>query len=108
MNNKTINPDLVREAKKIAYGDLADRLRRDFDMLNFPVDQIRLERALKEDFVFGWMARIDELDGSGFYASYYNEKSKRREQISDKSDTLLLLKCVSDMTGLPLYLEDKS
>jgi hypothetical protein len=103
MNNKTINPELVLEAKKLAYGDIADRLRRDFDMLDFPVDQVRLEDALMEESNGHW--RFGKSIDNTRYVASCSGGAQKGTIVTEKSRHMLLFKCVSAMAGLPLYME---
>lgn len=63
-----------------------------FDPLQSYADAWRLERALKAS---GWEFGKDE---DGFYA-------RGIKYLQDHSDTLLLYKCLSSVTNIPMWLE---
>lgn len=129
MNNKTINPELLLAGARMVNPDhgrerdhyehrwhIKDgEVRRRIDYSSFltfdPIkngwsgqhDAWALERALKKE---GWQFRYQCAQ---FWAwnDWRRGEGKYLDPIGDDSDTLLLLKCVSAMTGIKLYVEDK-
>lgn len=125
--NKTINPELVKKAAEVAIptlrwqsaydanGDLVvfaevvgdkiggtDIKRFEFDPLTSDSDAWALLLALlKEDWEIKWATvwRCWKADNKHIFFC--------GEYFRDESMAMLLLKCLSAMTGLPLYLEDK-
>jgi hypothetical protein len=72
-----------------------------FNPLDDDSDAMKLERALKEPiagYYIGWYFCKKQ---NGLYAAY----PPGGRCIEDKSDTLLLLKCVSAQTGIALWVE---
>lgn len=71
-----------------------------FDPAKLMDDAFMLERALKKEG--WWFGQFNDLK---YGATRYADKARNRERIDicDNSDTLLLLKCVSAMTGIELY-----
>lgn len=83
-------------ADYVAYFDYdgPEDLEIHFNPLTSDSDAWALERALKKE---GWSFGL-----SGFHENYYSAH-KLHNTIYDDSDSVLLLACVSAMTGLPLH-----
>lgn len=123
---KVINPELVLECARMAYQKatwfISDRhgsvgtiitriddhedenempLFKPFDPLSYNSDAWALERALKNRENGEW-----SFGKTIFSDTKHKANSPRHGSAYDESDTLLLLKCVSAMRSIPLYLED--
>jgi hypothetical protein len=75
-----------------------------FTPLHSDSDAMKLERALKEPlagYYIGWYFCKKQ---NGLYAAY----PPGGRCIEDKSDTLLLLKCVSAQTGIALWVKGET
>lgn len=67
-----INPEILAEAKFIAYGESARTLRRAIDLNVFPSDHRALERALKKDRWLFEHIESDDLFAAG-HANWPNQ-----------------------------------
>jgi hypothetical protein len=123
MNNKTINPELVKKAAEVAIpgtkwyiedGRVFEWSRRrkdgslvewiDFDLTS-DSDAMKLERALRRKENGQWVFSFDTQVPGEHSAWSFTDSGV---SVHSPSDTLLLLECVSAMTGLPLYMEGET
>ncbi len=107
MTQRTINPQLMLAGAEMAFSEHQWRKAANGDIHNLDWDYFRphnggrdafaLERALKKKgWHFSWNESFD------FYATNLTGNFSHE---MDPSDTLLLLKCVSAQTNIPMFAE---
>lgn len=122
MSEQKINPKVVLEAARMCglrdahlsrdkahvdYFNEGGGWYRTFDPLTSDDDAMKLERALKKlEWQFSY--ERDEFQASREHSKPIMVGGMPGQEIStellsDDSDTLLLLKCVSAITGIPLH-----
>jgi hypothetical protein len=108
----TPNPELMLACAKMAYPEhewLIDQgkvvrigaVNHCVGLIEFEysdADAFWLERSLKKE-VNGWWDFGEDRNRTGLYEAH---SPKYPENIKDPSDTLLLIKCVSAQTNIPL------
>lgn len=100
-----INPELVEAAAEIAFPGVDMRQGHPTHALSFnPLeddsDAFALERALKDECNGRWA--FSKSIGNTLFMASSRDGATKGAVLTDKSDTLLLLKCVSAMTNLPM------
>jgi hypothetical protein len=111
MTDQRVNPELVKASAEMAIPNGAWELLDDgsvynnffmeqqyFDPLQSDSDAMKLERALKKK---GWQFYAEE--GTTLFCAQPHEFALPCDVLDNESDTMLLLVCVSSMTGIALY-----